>query len=52
MIEFSRDKKTSVLICGDEKGMAARLGSARLLSLLACPCKSDRGFSSVGRKVF
>lgn len=37
MIEFSRDKKTSVLICGDEKGKAAPLSSARLLLLLACP---------------
>lgn len=34
MIEFSRDKKTSVLICGGEKGKAAPLGSARPLSLV------------------
>lgn len=37
MIEFSRDKKTSVLICDDEKGKAARLSSSPWFRLLACP---------------
>lgn len=40
MIEFSRDKKTSVLICSGKKGKAARLlslFSARRVSVLAEP---------------
>lgn len=57
MIEFSGDKKTSVLICGDKKGKAAQHRSAQLSSAsprfrqLACTHIVDRVISC-GEKEF
>lgn len=57
MIEFSRDKKTSVLICGGKKGegSSAQLSPAQLLSLVkaaSLPYIGDRDIYSVERKHF